>query len=329
MLPVCRAADLSSRPEERRWLIEGLWGHRAVGIAGGEPKAYKSFLALEVAVAVASGRPCFRRFHVVQPGRVVIFAGEDALDEVRYRLEGIARAAGTDLATLDLFVITAPVVRLDRPNSRRELEETVAALKPRLLVLDPFVRMHRIDENNSAEVAPLLAYLRELERKYEVAVLLVHHARKGAAHTRGGQALRGSSELHAWGDSNLYLRAKGNSVLLAIEHRTAASTSGVVLDIRVADGRVSLAAADPTGPDEPATTAPQALTCVERIQQALAAADGPRSLKQLRTTCRIRTETLCEALATLKAQGRVVLDRTGYRLPDSEGGAAVSASHNP
>lgn len=329
MLPVCRAADLASRPVERRWLIEGLWGHRAVGIAGGEPKAYKSFLALEVAVAVASGRPCFRRFHVVQPGRVVVFAGEDALEEVQYRLEGIARAAGTDLAKLDLFVITAPVVRLDRPNSRRELEETVAALKPRLLVLDPFVRMHRIDENNSAEVAPLLAHLRDLERKYEVAVLLVHHARKGAAHARGGQALRGSSELHAWGDSNLYLRAKGNSVLLAIEHRTAASTSGIALDVRIADGRVSLAAADLTGADESPATAAEVLTPIERIQQALAAADGPRSLKQLRTTCRIRTETLCEGLAALKAQGRVVLDRTGYRLPDRKEGTAVSASHNP
>lgn len=39
-------------------------------------------------------------------------------------------------------------------------------------------------------------------------------------------SIRGCSELHAWGDSNLYVRAKGNSVLLAIEHRTAADASG-------------------------------------------------------------------------------------------------------
>lgn len=329
MLPVCRAADLANRPVERRWLIEGLWGHRAVGIAGGEPKQYKSFLALDVAVSVASGRPCLGRFHVAQPGRVLVFAGEDALEEVKFRLEGIARAAGTSLAALDLFVITAPVVRLDRPSSRRELEETVAALRPRLLVLDPFVRMHRIDENNSAEVGPLLAYLRDLERRYEVAILLVHHSRKGAAHTRGGQALRGSSEFHAWGDSNLYVRAKGSTVLLAIEHRTAASSTGTVLDVRISDGRVSLAVADRTGADEPAAATPQVRTPVERIEQALAAADAPCSLKQLRTTCRMRTESLCEALATLKAQGRVVLDKTGYRLPDREGGVAVSAFQNP
>ena len=38
-------------------------------------------------------------------------------------------------------------------------------------------------------------------------VVLVHHARKSGA-ARPGQALRGSSELHAWEDSNLYLRRR-------------------------------------------------------------------------------------------------------------------------
>ena len=37
---------------------------------------------------------------------------------------------------------------------RAKLEHTVEQLKPRLLVLDPFVRLHRIDENASGEVAP-------------------------------------------------------------------------------------------------------------------------------------------------------------------------------
>ena len=66
------------------------------------------------------------------------------------------------------------------------------AAEPRLLILDPFVRLHRIDENASGEVAPLLAYLRELQRRHGLAVLVVHHA-KGAGRARAGQALRGSS----------------------------------------------------------------------------------------------------------------------------------------
>ncbi|MBK8999599.1 MAG: AAA family ATPase [Myxococcales bacterium] len=47
---------------------------------------------------------------------------------------------------------------------QRRLHKTLAALRPRLLVLDPFVRLHRIDENSAAEVSAVLAFLREVQR---------------------------------------------------------------------------------------------------------------------------------------------------------------------
>ena len=196
--PVELAYRLAARAETQRWLVTGLWSEEAVGLVGGEPKCCKSFLALDLAVAVASGTPCLRHFPVSRPGRVLLYAAEDALHIVRRRLEGICAAADVSLQELDVHVITAPTVRLDLPADRARLEQTVEQLKPRLLVLDPFVRLHRIAENASGEVAPLLAYLRELQRRHNVAVLVVHHAKKGAGRIRAGQALRGSSEFHAW-----------------------------------------------------------------------------------------------------------------------------------
>ncbi|HEX8757112.1 MAG TPA: AAA family ATPase [Steroidobacteraceae bacterium] len=219
LLPVEPAYRLAERSEEHRWLVTGLWSEQAVGIVGGEPKCCKSFLALDLAVAVAAGVPCLRRFAVPRAGRVPVFAAEDALHIVRRRLEGISAAASVALANLDIQVITAPTVRLDLDADRRNLAETVARLQPRLLILDPFVRLHRIDENASGEVAPLLAYLRELQRRHDVAVLVVHHAKKGGGGVRAGQALRGSSEFHAWGDSNLYLRRDGDDLSLSASCR--------------------------------------------------------------------------------------------------------------
>lgn len=104
----------------------------------------------------------------MRTGRVLLYAAEDALHVVRQRLAGIAAAVGRDLADLDIHVITCPSVRLDLAADRDALAETVAALEPTLLVLDPFVRLHRIDENVSGEVAPLLAYQRELQRHFHV-----------------------------------------------------------------------------------------------------------------------------------------------------------------
>jgi hypothetical protein len=310
LLPVAPAWRLAEGVPEQRWLVTGLWSEEAVGIVGGEPKCCKSFLALDLAVAVAAGVPCLRRYAVPHSGRVLLYAAEDALATVRRRLEGIAAAAGVELADLDIQVITAPTLRLDLDADRRSLALTVAKLQPRLLILDPFVRLHRIDENASGEVAPLLAYLRELQRRHHVAVLVVHHAKKGAGRARAGQALRGSSEFHAWGDSNLYLRREGDTLTLTVEHRAAPSQKPMRIELVEAAEALALQVADRS---EPATPAPSSLD--ERIASALADAASPLPFGELRSKCRVRTATLYERLAALTATGRIVkAGDGGYRL---------------
>jgi hypothetical protein len=309
LLPVEPAHRLAARAEEQRWLVTSLWSEQAVGIIGGEPKCCKSFLALDLAVAVASGTPCLRRFTVPHPGRVLLHAAEDALHIVRHRLEGICAAAGVALPDLDVQVITAPTVRLDLEADRKALDETVAKLAPRLLVLDPFVRLHRIDENASGEVAPLLAYLRELQRRHGVAVVVVHHAKKGAGRIRAGQALRGSSEFHAWGDSNLYLRRNGDDLTLTAEHRAAPAMPTVTLELAQRANALALEVIEPHAPQTPPPSSVD-----ERITTALTDAAGPLPFSELRGLCRVRTASLYERLAALTTAGRIVKSEQGYRL---------------
>jgi RecA-family ATPase len=314
LLPVEPAFRLAERAEEQRWLVTSLWSEQAVGIIGGEPKCCKSFLALDLAVAVAAGVPCLRRFTVPHPGRVLLYAAEDALHIVRQRLDGICAAAGRSLADLDVQVITAPTVRLDLAADRKKLDETVAKLQPRLLVLDPFVRLHRIDENASGEVAPLLAFLRELQRRHGIAVAVVHHAKKGAGHVRDGQALRGSSEFHAWGDSNLYLRRsrdthEGGDITLTVEHRAAPAMPAVTLELAQRANALALEVSEPQTPQAPP---PSSLD--ERITTALADVDHPLPFTELRARCRVRAATLYEGLAALTAAGRLERSNLGYRL---------------
>jgi hypothetical protein len=309
LLPVEPAWRLAERAEEHRWLVTGLWSEQAVGIVGGEPKCCKSFLALDLAVAVASGMPCLRRFSVSRAGRVLLFAAEDALHIVRRRLEGIASAAGVALADLDIQVITSPVLRLDLDADRRNLAETVARLQPRLLILDPFVRLHRIDENASGEVAPLLAFLRELQRRHGTAVLVVHHAKKGGGGVRAGQALRGSSEFHAWGDSNLYLRRNGDEIGLSVEHRAAPSPKPLTIELAQRGDALALEVADRREPADPTPT-----SLDDRILAVLAQAGQPLPFADLRARCRVRTATLYERLADLASAGRILKDGDSYRI---------------
>ncbi|MDE0060668.1 MAG: hypothetical protein OXI22_01260 [Defluviicoccus sp.] len=80
------------------------------------------------------------------------------------------------------------------------MPETVERVGPRLVVLDPLVRLHGVDESTVDEIAPILGFPRDLQRRFETAVPPVPHVRKSGAE-RPGEALRGSSELHARGDS--------------------------------------------------------------------------------------------------------------------------------
>jgi AAA domain len=316
LLPVEPAHRLAAHAAEQRWLVTSLWSEQAVGIIGGEPKCCKSFLALDLAVSVAAGTDCLRRFSVPRPGRVLLYAAEDALHIVRHRLEGICAAAGLALAKLDVQVITAPTLRLDLEADRKALNATIAKLGPRLLVLDPFVRLHRIDENASGEVAPLLAFLRELQRHHSLAVIVVHHAKKGAGRIRAGQALRGSSEFYAWGDSNLYLRRNGNlrdggELNLTVEHRAAAAIPALTLELAQRAHALALEVIE--RPSANAHT-PLPSSIDERIIDVLGSVAHPLPFTDLRALVRVRTATLYQRLAALAAQGHLLKSDHGYRL---------------
>jgi len=308
-LPVQRASQLECNGPQTQWLVEELWTDQAVGILGGEPKCCKSFLALDVAVSVASGAACLRQFHVRRSGPVLLFPAEDSLAVVRQRLEGIAAAAQVPFASLPVQVITAPSLRLDAATDRQRLAHTVQQQRPVLLILDPLIRLHRVDENDATQIAALLSFLRELQRKFQLAVMLVHHARKDSQASRPGQALRGSSELHGWGDSNLYMRRKGSQLTLSTEHRAAPSRDHIPLQLTEAGSVVALKVADR------ASVQPEApLTPMERVRQALAQAREPIPVQQLQKLCGIRTAKVCSALTELAAQGQVVRDARGYQL---------------
>jgi len=303
-LRVVRAAEVAERPpDETAWLIEGLWGAGAVGVIGGAPKACKTWLALEMAVAVASGRSCLGRYAVPVQGPSIVYAAEDAPPSVRERLSHLAEARGADFAVLDVGLIVEPSLRLDRSQDVARLRTTLERRRPRLLVLDPYVRLQSADENNATEVSAILSTLRELSRTFACAIALVHHARKGTGDDPG-QALRGSSDFYAWADSLLHLRRVREGLVLAIEHRAAASPPPIGLSLVTEAGPVRLELrAMPAAAAEP--------PLAERIVGALQE-NGSQRHRSLRESLHVRDEHLTSALRELEAAGRIARTPEGW-----------------
>ncbi len=309
-LSVVRAGELAARPERPRWLVRPLCPHPSVIIAGAQPKSNKTWLSLDFAVSVASATPCLRQFPVDLPGPALIYLAEDSLPDVKARLECLCKSRGLDLEQLDVHVITEPALRLDLEEDQRRLREAVARIKPRVLVLDPLVRIHRLDENSSQEISRLLGYLRELQRAYDVSILLVHHTSK-KAHARHGQALRGSSDLHAWTDVGLYLTWHGERLRLTPELRTAAAPEPFDIVLITDDPRAThLEVCSPTN-------APVSLSLPQQVLRALRAED-PRPLRgyKLRQALGVNNARLCEALRELEEAGLASRTASGWRVSE-------------
>jgi AAA domain/DnaA N-terminal domain/Bacterial regulatory proteins, gntR family len=309
-LPVVRASDLETSVCQQSWLIERLWSHQAVGIIGGSPKSGKTWLALEMAVSVASGSPCLGTFPVSSPGRVLLYAAEDSATTLRSRVETLARLHEVNFERLEVHIIAVDSLRLDRPDHQDRLESTLHAYKPALLLLDPLVRVHAIDENVAGQVAALLGYLRSLQRKTGAAIAVVHHVRKNTSPTgAAGNSLRGSGDLYAWLDSFLILRMHQGQRTLSAEHRSAPAFGPISLE---------LVQSDPIGPhlkiaaSTETQDAPPQDALKSQILDLLSTIQEPLTVDALRSRLQVRNQRVIEALRSLVAQGVVCRQARGF-----------------
>lgn len=313
-LPVSRVAELPSTSPQQRWLIDPLWAHQAVGLVGGYPKSLKSWFGLDLALSVASATPALGAFAVADCGPTLVYMAEDALPLVRERIAGICDHRGLALDSLPLFAITAPTLRLDLTADQARLAATCADLRPKLLVLDPLVRIHRGDENSSGDISALLGFLRDLQRRFHLAVVLVHHMSK-RRRADLGQSLRGSGDLHAFGDTNAYLvrQRERQRVTLTLEHRSAPPPAPVELAL-VSRPDGSATHLEIVAADHDASSQAVVPGLAERVLDALRQGQ-PQPRIALRRQLRVSNARL--GLVLTQLESRQLIERTadGWRRP--------------
>jgi len=311
--PIRHVAEIEQAAEQP-WMIEQLWFASGVGILGGQPKLGKTFVAAELAMAVAGAGSAFGRYRAHETGPVLFYGPEDGSPALRRRFEDLARAHDRDVAELPIYVLDVPQLGLDRPPELLRMRATIEQCRPRLLVLDPFVRLvTQTDENSAGEVSAVLGSLRAIQRDYDVAVLLVHHTRKSPA-ARPGQALRGSGDFAAWSDTNLYLSQRGQKLWLQMEHRHAPAPDPIALTL-VTEPHVHMALLDDAAPiDAEGGLEPLAGEVLER----LALASRPLPTVELRSQLHRRKADVVSALESLRLAGRVERRSRGWILTPSD-----------
>lgn len=195
----------------------------------------KTFAILMIAVALA------------REGRVVlVLFGEGSRESVRARLRRIAASAGTTMAELGTlsFIFNAPEINTDK------LEELVRDPIPVVLVVDPLVAFLEGNENDSAAAS---AFVGGFDRFVHegVAVILVHHNRKGYASAAAD--LRGSSVFRAWADRVVEFRECADGVIEIAETKARDEERAPARHVRLEIGENYARFVDVAAPTAPAS----------------------------------------------------------------------------
>lgn len=263
-----------------QWLVRDVLTAGAVGFIAGQPKSFKSWVALDLALSVASGQSFLGHFPIENPGPVLYVQEEDSGPMVKRRLnkiwpgklgdklklgpdgtiEWLPAQENKELPPINGYIGNG--FTISDPGWQVWLDETLVAGNDgepyRLLVFDPLMMMAgEVEENRAQQMTEyVFKPLKQLARKHAVAIQVVHHMKKGDPRTpaRGGQLLLGSVANHAWAEDSMYFRiGKGGSIVCEQESKQAPVPGFTISHIRNRKWEPVVAVAKQDGDEDPGT----------------------------------------------------------------------------
>lgn len=201
--------DLADMPPQAPLIHGNILFQRTTAWLAGMPGTYKSFVALDWAMCIATGRSWLGR--EVEQGRVLYIAGEGA-SGMWQRANAWLHRRGLDLdATDDAIDFKGPTDLLDQ-TTRMMLSHLASDGFWSMVVVDTQARVTPgVNENAKEEMDPFIRFITHLAADKGSTVLTVHHATKD-----GANPLRGSGSILGAADS-VFVLTKEDGVELEVE----------------------------------------------------------------------------------------------------------------
>jgi KaiC/GvpD/RAD55 family RecA-like ATPase len=191
----------------RPWEVPGLLLRKQVTVLVAPPGIGKSLLTLQISLMCANGFE-WGGWWPRDSYKTLIINVEEDETEMRRRLFGAAKKMSIDQEKLigKVFIAEATNIVVAKADSRtktvvatpmlEKIVQTILAMQIDIVVVDPFAETFAGDENSNSELKWAAVLWREVARKTNCAVLLVHHAKKYAGHMAGDMdAARGGGSL--------------------------------------------------------------------------------------------------------------------------------------
>lgn len=191
----------------RNWVARGYLMRGAVTVISGPSSAGKSSLMVAWAASLALGS-AFHRMKPLGECNVAFYNVEDDQDEQKRRFSAILQKLELTPANFcGRLAILGPAKVGTLLTSGRDgaavvstpvmnaLEKYLDIFKPDVIILDPFVELHAAEENDNTAIRSVMASFRSWAVDRNMAVVILHHSRKGNGDPGDPDTLRGASSI--------------------------------------------------------------------------------------------------------------------------------------
>lgn len=191
-----KVSELTASWSPVNWLIRGYLEHPTFCVMFGDPEAGKSFVAIDMACCIATGRPW--RGASVRKGRVVYLCGEGHAG-IKRRLRAWMIVNGVNPTGLDdMDVSVRPIDMLSQDELSRWREEVESSGPvPVLTIVDTLARMTpSMDHNAGKEMSHYVQICDDIKAAWGCTVLTLAHSGHGdKGRVMGSMVLKGATDV--------------------------------------------------------------------------------------------------------------------------------------
>lgn len=169
---------------------EGILIDKSLLLIAGSKKARKTFLAYNLGIALSVGKS-FAGFIIPNANRVLIFSAEGGYYPNRDRIKKMCKGI-KNISPHNLSMCFDSRIKLEDGSDFDILQGKIEEFSPKVLIIDPFVKFHNLEENSAKDMGYILNKLRNLIEDNNLSIILVHHLGKDQTHgARGSSAILG------------------------------------------------------------------------------------------------------------------------------------------
>lgn len=225
------------KKQSAKWLIKGWVPESGLMMIYGAPGSGKSFIALDMMLSISTGKPVWQGYRIAQKSKSIVYFCGEGEEGISQRISAWVQENNSGETDTGNFYVLPTACNLNEKQTVKELMEvidkSIANTLPCLIVIDTMNMYFAGDENNARDARDFIFACRQLGKKYDALIMIIHHTGKSKV---SRTEARGSSAFHGSMDSEILVsNYTGNVTIESKKQKNSKNQEPIFLKLKVCE----------------------------------------------------------------------------------------------